>query len=152
MKTNKPTTPVKPRQTWIIEDHLCRHCGGRILRCVTGNGITAGGNPIYKCADCGKSRASMGPLDLCWCGFSHRQNHGSTAYVCVAFSILKERPWLKHEFAMCGCDSTRGEVGIMLRESLSKPNPKPEVTCPKCNLYMPGHATGAGDICTCSHQ
>jgi hypothetical protein len=23
------------------------------------------------------------------------------------------------------------------------------VTCPKCGGYVPGHATGAGDICTC---
>ena len=43
----------EPKQTWAIEDHLCRSCGGRILRCVKGNGMTPGGNPLYKCADCG---------------------------------------------------------------------------------------------------
>jgi len=24
-----------------------------------------------------------------------------------------------------------------------------EVTCPRCNNYYPGHATGAGDVCDC---
>lgn len=24
-----------------------------------------------------------------------------------------------------------------------------ETTCPECGGYVPGHATGAGDICTC---
>lgn len=24
-----------------------------------------------------------------------------------------------------------------------------EITCPKCGNYVPGHATGAADICTC---
>ncbi len=24
-----------------------------------------------------------------------------------------------------------------------------EVTCPKCGGYVPGHATGTGEICTC---
>lgn len=43
---------MKDKRTWALTDHLCRDCGGRVLRCVTGNGITPGGNPIYKCADC----------------------------------------------------------------------------------------------------
>ncbi len=109
---------TKPhKMTWAIEDHLCRSCGGRILRCVEGAGMTPGGNPVFKCADCGKMTSGMGPEVLCWCGFSHRQNR-TTAYRCLPFSILKERPELEQKFRACGCDPTRGEVGIVLEEGL----------------------------------
>lgn len=104
----------KPRQTWALEDHLCRSCGGRILRCVSGNGVTGGGNPIFKCANCGKARASMGPDDLCWCGHYLRLNDDKRAYVCLPFSVLKERPYLRNAFLACGADPERGEVGIVL--------------------------------------
>lgn len=58
---------MRRQQTWAIEDHLCRHCGGRILRCVRGNGPTGGGNPLYRCSLCGRSAAAIGPEALCWC-------------------------------------------------------------------------------------
>ncbi len=101
--------------TWALTDHLCKGCGGRVLRCVSGGGMSPGGNPFWKCADCGKSAAAMGPEVLCWCGFSHRHNHNATAYVCQPFSVLKERPELLEAFQACGCDPKRGgEVGVML--------------------------------------
>lgn len=121
-------------RTWAIEDHLCKGCGGRILRCVAGNGVTGGGNPVYKCADCGNAQSAMGPDALCWCGFHHRMNHNATAYVCVPFSALKDRPAaaqaLTNAFRSCGCDPGRGEVGIMLerdyRAALSAPEERKE--------------------------
>ena len=72
--TNTKTSKL----TWALEDHLCRSCGGRILRSVSGAGMTPGGNPVIKCADCGKAAAASGPEALCWCGFSHRRNHHLT--------------------------------------------------------------------------
>ena len=109
---------------WAIEDHLCKDCGGRILRCVKGGGPTGGGNPIYKCADCGKASSAMGPQVLCWCGFFHKGNYGTTAYMCAPFSILKEHPNLRDAFMSCGSDPSRGEVGILLerdyREEMAK--------------------------------
>lgn len=105
-------------RTWRLTNHLCRGCGGRILRCVSGGGVTGGGNPIWKCADCGKEAAAMKPDAMCWCGMSHKHNHNSTAYVCVSFSILKTRPELLQAFLACGCDPLRGgEVGIMLERA-----------------------------------
>lgn len=103
---------------WVLEDHLCRDCGGRVLRCVAGGGMTPGGNPIFRCADCGKSAAAMGPGAICWCGFQHRRQnlHG---YRCVPYSILKERPELERAFRACGCDPERGgDVGIVLERDL----------------------------------
>lgn len=105
---------MSDKRTWAIEDHICKTCGGRILRCVSGGGATAGGNPIFKCADCGRTTSGMGPDSLCWCGFSHRANHNSTAYVCQSFTVLTERPELVRAFRACGCEPGRGEVGIML--------------------------------------
>ena len=101
---------------WVIEDHLCRECGGRILKCVEGNGMTPGGNPIYKCADCGRSKAALGPDALCWCGMRHKNQH-ETAYKCLPFSMIEEFPALEQAFRSCGCDPLRGEVGIVLRQS-----------------------------------
>jgi len=109
---------MRDKQTWELEDHLCKACGGRILRCVTGAGMTPGGNPVFKCADCGRATSGMSPDVLCWCGFSHRGNHNSTAYVCQPFTVLKDRPELEQAFRACGCDPSRGEVGIMLKRDL----------------------------------
>lgn len=98
---------------WALEPHLCRGCGGRVLRCVKGQGMTPGGNPVYLCADCGKSTSGMGPDVLCWCGFSHRGQH-ATAYRCLPFTAVAERPELERAFKACGFDPSRGEVGIVL--------------------------------------
>lgn len=104
---------------WVLENHLCRSCGGRILRCVAGQGPSAGGNPLWKCADCGKAMTGMGAAVLCWCGFSMRGNR-ATAYTCVPFSLIKEKPdiaqALINSFRACGCEPDRGEVGIMLEK------------------------------------
>ena len=110
---------MRNKQTWALEDHLCKDCGGRVLRCVTGGGVTGGGNPIYKCADCGKSASALGPEVLCWCSFAHKHNHNATAYVCQPFTVLETRPELLQAFLACGCDPKRGgEVGIMLGRDL----------------------------------
>lgn len=113
----KPDTRVH----WALADHLCRSCGGRILVSVKNAGMTPGGNPIWKCADCGKAGADMSPEGLCWCGLEMKGNR-TTAYICLPFSILDERPWLKQGFAACGCDPERGEVGIMLESSFRSLN------------------------------
>lgn len=102
------------KMTWAIEDHLCRHCGGRVLRCVTGGGPTGGGNPIFRCADCGRGASSIGPDVICWCGFAHRNNHDG-AYQCLPFSAIKDRPELANAFRACGCEPhDRDGVGIVL--------------------------------------
>ena len=33
--------------------------------------------------------------------------------------------------------------------SNQRPETATETTCPLCGNWLPGHATGAGDICTC---
>lgn len=104
------------QKTWALEDHLCRHCGGRILRCVSGQGPTGGGNPVFKCADCGVATAALGPACLCWCGFHYRQNADSNPYICIPFSEIENRSWLRELFLSCGCNPDRGEVGIVLVE------------------------------------
>lgn len=105
--------------TWALEDHLCKACGGRILRSVSGAGPTGGGNPIFKCADCGVSTSDMGPSCLCWCGMRHR-NQTDYAYMCLPYEILKEYPELLRAFRACGCDPERGEVGIVTAEDYRK--------------------------------
>jgi hypothetical protein len=109
----------KGKMTWVLEDHLCRHCGGRILRCVSGGGPTGGGNPLYKCASCGLSGAAYLPAVLCWCGFKHRGN-AEGAYRCLPFSLINEHPRLREAFLAAGCDPAAGEVGVVLRESARK--------------------------------
>lgn len=106
-------------RTWKIEDHLCVKCGGRILKCVSGNGMTPGGNHVYKCADCGVSSTKFSGRDLCWCGMTHK-NQTISAYRCLPFSVIKKEPDLKTLFLKCGCDPTRGEVGIVLERDLLK--------------------------------
>ena len=80
--------------TWSIEDHICRDCGGRILRSVTGAGMTPGGNSIYQCADCGKKAHKAN--DVCWCGYMQRSNN-MRPYRCFNFSIIDKFPKMKEE-------------------------------------------------------
>lgn len=110
---------MKNMISWVIEDHLCRSCGGRVLRSVRGAGMTPGGNPIYKCSVCGKSSASLSASSICWCGFSHRLNN-TTAYRCLPFSVLEKHPKLEAAFRACGCDPKRGEVGIALETDVNR--------------------------------
>lgn len=105
-------------RTWTLEDHLCASCGGRILRCATNTGMTPGGNPLFKCADCGKSASGSNAGALCWCGVSHR-GQTATPYRCLPFSILESRPELERAFRGCGCDPARGEIGIVLERDLA---------------------------------
>lgn len=109
-------------RTWILTDHICRKCSGRILKCVTGNGVTPGGNPIYQCSDCGTAMASMGTQNLCWCGFTLKGQKLS-AYICVSFEILSQYPDKRQEllnaFRACGCDEGKQSVGIMLRKDFN---------------------------------
>ena len=104
-------------RTWKLENHLCRACGGRILRCVTGTGPSPGGNPLFKCADCGITAYGMTASELCWCGMHHR-NNSLNPYICLPFSILHEKPDLKNAFLSSGCDPDRGEVGVILESQL----------------------------------
>ena len=99
---------------WAITDHVCRKCGGRVLCCVHGNGMTPGSNRIHRCADCGASGYSAG--DVCWCGFTHR-GQNLTPYRCVPWSATKERPELIRALKACGFDESRQEVGIVLVKS-----------------------------------
>lgn len=108
-------------EIWSIEDHSCRTCGGRILHREGGPDIaTGGGNPIFRCADCGARSSDTGPHCLCWCGFSHRGNDFTNAYQCLPFTILEEHPEYRNAFLACGCDpnNKKTQVGIVLTERL----------------------------------
>lgn len=103
---------------WVIEDHLCVKCGGRILRCIKGAGPTPGGNPLYRCSDCGVQVSSHDPSKLCWCGMTFKGQHIS-AYQCVPFSIIATNSKMRDAFLACGCDPERktSEVGIVTRDA-----------------------------------
>lgn len=107
---------MSKRITWTIEDHICRHCGGRVLKSASGVGATGGGNPVFRCADCGKGGASMGPTVVCWCGFEFRRNSFDTnPYRCERLDMAKDDPVLTEAFLSHGFDpkKPRCEVGII---------------------------------------
>lgn len=104
------------RRTWTLEDHLCRNCSGRMLKGASGFGPTGGGNPVFKCADCGVGGAEMGPTRFCWCGFHFKgQEHMEGTYMCLPFSILNQHPSLREAFMSCGSDpdSKKALIGIV---------------------------------------
>jgi hypothetical protein len=114
-------TLSKQKRTWELTDHVCIKCGGRILKCVTGNGMSPGGNPLYKCSCCSAATWGLGqPEELCWCGM-HFKGQTENPYICLPFSILKEHPELESIFQSCGCDPKSGmDVGVGLRDELRK--------------------------------
>ena len=105
-------------ERFTLEDHLCRSCGGRVLRLLN-HGPTGGGNPIFRCASCGVAASGLGPEGICWCGFGHR-NNPTGAYQCRPFSVIADSPELDWAslFRACGCEPGRGEVGIVSRATL----------------------------------
>lgn len=114
---------AKQVKRWVIEDHICRGCGGRILQCVAGAGPTGGGNPIFRCADCGQQTAATGPDALCWCGYEARHVNGPSPYACVNVAAAKDNPALKAAMARCGCfvdGHLRSEIGIVLLDDLRR--------------------------------
>ena len=112
---------MSTEQQWAIEDHLCVNCGGRILRCIKGAGPTPGGNPLYRCSDCGAQASSHSPSKLCWCGMTFK-GQTITAYQCVPFSIIQKHPKMLDAFLSCGCDPKRktNEVGIVTVDAFKK--------------------------------
>lgn len=99
----------KSRGTFALTDHMCRECGGRVLQQVSGGGPSGGGNPLFRCADCGRGSCAMGPQAICWCGF-HYKGQVDTPYMCVAF---KGNEALHGEMAKCGCVPGKHEIGVM---------------------------------------
>lgn len=101
---------MSKKARYVITDHMCRECGGRVLQQVAGGGPSGGGNPLYRCADCGIAACGMGPQVICWCGFKHRLQ-ADKPYRCVAFAGNEE---LHTEMAKCGCVPGKHEIGIIL--------------------------------------
>lgn len=102
--------------TWQLVDHLCSKCGGRILKSVSGVGMSPGGNPLFRCADCGENCFGLSPSNICWCGMKQKFQ-SFPAYTCMPYSILKDNPELFGNFMSCGCDPKKGgEVGIIIRK------------------------------------
>ena len=114
---------LRTRQTWVFEPHRCMDCSGRIMRCVTGNGMSPGGNPMYKCADCGKCRWAL-VCDICWCRLEFK-NQVDCGYQCVEFKKIEDYPGLLNAFRSCGCEppppwgtnARAGDIGILTKES-----------------------------------
>jgi hypothetical protein len=106
---------VMEKKKWVLEDHLCRVCGGRVLRCVEGNGMTPGGDPIVMCADCGKSGYGR-PDCICWCGMTHR-NSNIHPYRCLPFEGNEDK---KAMFRACGIEPNKFGVGIVLTSDLRR--------------------------------
>lgn len=114
METKKPL--------WTLTDHCCMTCGGRILkldRVEDENGeqvsvFTGGGNPMYRCADCGRQRSDIRPGGgICWCAFKFR-GQTDTGYRCVNIKQAVEQG-LSNALRACGInpDTDRIEVGIV---------------------------------------
>lgn len=108
------------QRTWEVVDHICRICSGRILKCATNQGMSPGGNPLWRCADCGHSTWGIGVDCICWCGFTMRsQDH--QVYMCLPLSLGHGDKDIARLFGECGFDvqnpSRRsGEVGVVLLE------------------------------------
>jgi len=115
------TSQRRASPSFALEDHMCKACGGRILRQLTGSGPTPGGNPVYICADCGRGSTAMGPDVLCWCGYRFK-NQSLFGYNCLPTSLVKslmeegqveQSEALEREFKSCGIDPRNTLIGIV---------------------------------------
>ena len=94
---------------WILTDHRCRACGGRVLQATAGAGPSGGGNPLFCCADCGISTSSMTPASLCWCGL---KTGGETRHICVHVNAARADPVLREAAQFEGYLRADGTAGV----------------------------------------
>lgn len=63
--------------TWVLTDHVCRHCFGRVLSRGLPDART-----LFQCANCGTQMTGLNVGDLCCCGLTN--NKGADArFRCV---------------------------------------------------------------------
>lgn len=97
--------------------HVCRKCGGRVGRAVSGQGPSPGGNPLWRCFNCGEAQTGIEPHCICWCGLKFRGEVVSK-YECVPTSLIQMDPRLRDLLSQCGVTEKSGqEVGVVLRDS-----------------------------------
>ncbi len=109
----------KKQPTYSLTDHACRICSGRILMQETLTGVTPGGNPVFRCADCGKESCGMTPEGICWCGFTQRRQAQSGDWLCMRTDKAVDQPWVRDAFAHCGVDvNSDVEIAVINREML----------------------------------
>lgn len=53
---------------YVLVDHICRYCRGRIAMKTSPGGASGGGNATYICTLCEIEVAWTGPNALCLCG------------------------------------------------------------------------------------
>jgi hypothetical protein len=111
----------KHQETWRPTDHACRECGGRVVQ-VTNAGPTGGGNPLWRCADCGIGSADTGPSCLCFCGFRHK-GQDVPVYMCVRVDRAKYDSAMKLALMRNGYDvegprRLKSEIAVIGEDSL----------------------------------
>mgnify|MGYP001579254699 CR=1 FL=1 len=85
---------MKKIPIYKITDHICRECDGRILEQIN-SGPAGGGNPVYRCADCGKASSGLLPDVLCWCGCTN--SDGERLFMCLS---IKDNMDLRAELCL----------------------------------------------------
>lgn len=102
-------------KTYAITDHACRYCNGRVLRVLTGAGMTPGGNPMWECADCGKKKAGFDASVICWCGATWR-NGVDMGMRC--WRTDDPRSEVIQALRLCGVATESSVIGIVKEEAL----------------------------------
>lgn len=64
-----PSQPIKKKdlRLWVIQDHICRKCFGRILSC------EHEGQTHFKCSNCGYETTGTDVSAICCCGIKYKK-------------------------------------------------------------------------------
>lgn len=94
---------------WLIEDHVCRACFGRVLS-RTGEG----GVRVYRCSNCGAERSGSRVSLLCACGIKLRgvvdaglrcRENTSPKPECMSQIVVEQtESWKGHSASMAESD------------------------------------------------
>jgi hypothetical protein len=63
-------TQKNKTKRYILVDHICKYCRGRIAMQTSTGGASGGGNATYICTLCEVEVAWTGPQALCLCGLT----------------------------------------------------------------------------------
>jgi hypothetical protein len=109
---------MKKQHAYMLTDHACRNCGGRILLGPGGGAGAAMVGERFICADCEETH--FGDVSgLCWCGFGQRHQQPGE-YLCMRLDRAIAEHWLRDAMGHSGVDpdSKKIKVAMVNRQAI----------------------------------
>lgn len=80
--STKQEPKMNSKNRYLLVDHICKSCGGRVAMQVSPSVVTGGGNPMFACTGCEQEASGSDPRAICWCGDAYNYGESKRVYTC----------------------------------------------------------------------